>query len=238
MSDDPARDGDWISIEQQLPLEAAPRASAVPPKPAPRDPWVERLMAAERRKAARTPMDSRRAAAPAARAETAPPAPAASSAAPASVEPDAAAERAERAAPRADNAGLPRDLLYAFTFALPRAVESSSLWDELKPGSLGRVRMRVRLEEGRVRSSRLLSPAHRAARLVHDKTLELLRRGQFALGRGGVRSGDVVLQVELTLSDGPSRSAVTLWNELPERTRAHFIKPSGRRLDAHVEMFD
>lgn len=194
-------------------------------------------MEAERRKAAREPTEQR-APAPALAPPKAAPSPPQVERSASEAPREAAADAAERAAPRVDNAGLPRDLLYAFTFALPRAVESSSLWDELALGPLGRVRLRVRLERGRVTTSRLLSPPHPAARLVHDKTISLLRRGRFALGQRGDRSGSVVVQIDLNLSQEPSRSAVTLWNQLPERTSAHFIKPSGRRLDAHVEMFE
>lgn len=148
-------------------------------------------------------------------------------------------------------AGVPtalRDLGKAFTRALPRAALGDPLWSKLPLGPAGNVDVVLRIDAGRLVSAK---PKHEplAPQIRHmlERTVLLLRAGQFALSESDAQSGSETLRIEVTLSKGaPSdplgadpTDAVALGFRAPRRGRpgrAYFTLASGRHIEARVTL--
>lgn len=140
-----------------------------------------------------------------------------------------------------------RDLAKAFTRALPRAASGDPLWSKLPLGSAGGFHVVIRIDEQRRIESvkpdeKSLSPA-----LQHllDRTVLMLKAGQFALDRNDVTSGNEKLHVELAISmrarsnqiDVDPTDTVELGFKPPTRDkpgRGYFTLASGRHVEASV----
>lgn len=204
---------DWLRVEDQLePRTATTTERASEPA---RDLLVERLLEAERRKRERRQ-----------RSESAP-------GAEPSPDPVPASAKARRDDIVSD---VPQDLADRFTRAVTEAEKHNPAWSTLPLGQVGSVRVRLSLEDGQLGAPEFEgAPAALLRRLV-EKTVFLLRRGNFALPFSARRAGEHWFAIEVRLSqvDDVNRYAY----ERPTRTRpgrAYFVLPGGRLFEAFVD---
>jgi hypothetical protein len=211
----PDNDGeDWLRVEDQLPEAPAEKRAKGEPT---RDPIVERLLAAERRKAL--------ADGPRRRTETP---------TPPTIDETSSASATTPAPTYATN--TPGDLAERFTRAVTEAEKANPIWRTRSLGWVGRVRVRLALDDGSLGPPEFEGePDPVLVRLV-EKTLFLLRRGRFALpfsdDANGVQRFEIT--VRLSLVDDVNRYAY----ERPTPTRpgrAFFVLPNGRLFEAFVD---
>ena len=142
-----------------------------------------------------------------------------------------------------------RDLAKAFTRALPRAASGDPLWSKLPLGSAGSFHVVIRIDAQRriadaQPDEKALSPV-----LKHllDRTLLMLRAGQFALDRSDLVSGSEKLHVELAIStrapsdqiDVNPSDTIELGFKPPTHDkpgRGYFTLASGRHVEAKVSI--
>jgi hypothetical protein len=214
---------DWLGVAEPLPTTTP---SASEPKKPPEDPWVARLLAAERRKRA----DRER--------STLPP-----TVAPAAA-PGAAIPLSSVAAADITPAGVanaePRNLATAFTRAITQAEMANPLWETLPLGSVGSVRVVLRLSAGSLEDPEFVGAPKLSLRKLSEKALRLLRNGRFALpfAATDAHSGAQRFDVEVTLSQraaGSERTQYGYDHPTDKRPgRAYFTLPSGRHFEATV----
>lgn len=142
-----------------------------------------------------------------------------------------------------------RRLGYAFTRAIPAATPADPSWQELPPGHVGTIRIELEVDEsnrlGALKrwQARPGEPAPPAVlqRLV-DRTLILLRAGQFALS-GSNRPGTERLVIDVTLKDEAADADAGPTDVVQKRFdgaapgqpgKAYFRYGSGRALEAKV----
>jgi hypothetical protein len=205
---------DWLRVEDQLEPRTATTAERAS-EPA-RDLLVERLLEAERRKQERRQ-----------RNESAP------------VTTETSRDRVPPSVPpRRDDivSDAPQDLADRFTRAVTEAEKHNPAWSNLPLGRVGSVRVRLSLEDGVLREPDFEGTPPTLLRRLVEKTVFLLRRGNFALPFSVSRAGEHWFLVEVRLSqvDDVNRYAY----ERPTRTRpgrAYFVLPSGRLFEAFVD---
>lgn len=140
-----------------------------------------------------------------------------------------------------------RDLAKAFTRALPRAASGDPLWSKLPLGSAGGFHVVIRIDDQRHLESAKPDEKTLAPVLQHllDRTVLMLKAGQFALDRSDVTSGSEKLHVELTISmrapsdqiDVDPTDTVELGFKPPTLQRpgrGYFTLASGRHVEAKV----
>ncbi len=142
-----------------------------------------------------------------------------------------------------------RRLGYAFTRAIPAATPADAAWQELPAGHVGTIRIELEVDEnnrlGALKrwQARPGEPAPPAAlqRLV-DRTLILLRAGQFALS-GSNQPGSERLVIDVTLKDESADDNAGSSDVVQKRFdgaapgrpgMAYFRYGSGRALEAKV----
>lgn len=210
----PSNDGeDWLRIEDQLP-ESPKEPSTSQPKPEPRDPLVERLLAAERRKAADRRAEQSRNDSVA----------------------DAPGPVQAPSVPTSEVVAKgPEDLADKFTRAVTQAEKANPVWASRDVGTVGSVRVWLRLESGVLQEPRFEPGGSELLEALVRRTLHLLRRGEFALPFSTERNGERLLEITVRLSevDDVNRYAY----EPPTKTRpgrAYFVLPDGRLFEAFV----
>ncbi len=140
-----------------------------------------------------------------------------------------------------------RDLGKAFTRALPRAAAGDPLWSQLPLGSAGGFHVVIQIDGQRRIESAKPDEKSLAPVLQHllDRTVLMLKAGQFALDRSDVTSGSEKLHVELTISmrapsdqiDVDPTDTVELGFKPPTHDkpgRGYFTLASGRHVEAKV----
>ncbi len=140
-----------------------------------------------------------------------------------------------------------RDLAKAFTRALPRAASGDPLWTTLPLGPAGGFHVVIRIDHDRRIESAKPDEEQLPPILQHmlDRTVLMLKAGQFALDRSDLTSGDEKLHVEVTLSmRAPSDQinvrpgdTIELGFKPPTRDRpgrGYFTLASGRHVEAKV----
>jgi hypothetical protein len=145
--------------------------------------------------------------------------------------------RASRAPPGdAVAASAPQDLADRFTRAVTEAEKHNPSWATHPLGPVGSVRVQLSLKDGVLQPPRFEGTPPALLRRLVEKTLFLLRRGNFALPFSSDRAGQHWFRVDVRLSqvDDVNRYAY----ERPSRTRpgrAFFVLPSGRLFEAFVD---
>jgi hypothetical protein len=204
---------DWLGIEDQLDEPEAQPAPTTAPKPDFRDVLVQRLLAAERRKQQLR------------RKPEAEPTPTAAPALPA---PGPAGDVVVSAAPQ--------DLADRFTRAVTEAEKNNPAWATHPLGTVGSVLVRLSLKDGVLEAPKFDGTPPALLRRLVDKTLFLLRRGNFALPFSSERAGEHWFRIEVRLSQVEDVNRYAY--ERPTRSRpgrAFFVLPSGRLFEAFVD---
>jgi hypothetical protein len=217
---------------RSLPTEAAPPVahdSQAPALPAPRKAAASRAKVVEKERPARAASDA--------------PAALPGSATGGSSAPSSGTFGQEGLAP-----GV-RRLGYAFTRAIPAATPADPAWRDLPPGHVGTIRIELEVDENnhlgalkrwQARADEPPPPAP-LQRLV-DRTLILLRAGQFALS-GSNRPGTERLIIDVTLRDEDADADAGADDVVQKRFegaapgrpgKAYFRYGSGRALEAKV----
>lgn len=142
-----------------------------------------------------------------------------------------------------------RDLAKAFTRALPRAASGDPLWSKLPLGPAGGFHVVIRIDDQRRIASAKPDEKTLPPVLQHllDRTILLLRGGQFALDRSAVTSGSEKLHVELAISmrapsdqiDVNPSDTVELGFKPPTQSHpgvGYFTLASGRHVEAKVTL--
>lgn len=202
---------DWLRIEDQLDESPQP-APTTAPKPDFRDVLVQRLLAAERRK-----QQLRR------KPEAEP-----ATAAPALPAPAPAGDAVVSAAPQ--------DLADRFTRAVTEAEKNNPAWATHALGTVGSVLVRLSLKDGVLEAPDFDGAPPALLRRLVEKTLFLLRRGNFALPFSRERAGEHWFRIEVRLSQVEDVNRYAY--ERPTRSRpgrAFFVLPSGRLFQAFVD---
>lgn len=210
---------DWMSIDQQLPVDReTPRSTTVPtPK---RDLLVERLMAKERDRARLAVQDEAARQKRSSAVSEQPPPPSSNPGARAS-ETDNFGENGARA-----------DLWVELTRWLPRAASSDPTWETLAAGSSYEFRVELITENGKVVSTQVLDRAPEPTKKLLNNTSHLMSRGRY----GGTRRATHRFELRIRLSTTEGRD---LWiahttPDPPKPGVGSFISPSGRRFDVWV----
>lgn len=207
---------DWFGEPGDVHEDSPTDESDAKPPEAERDRLVERLLAAERRRAT-----EKRAAQNATQRQARQPAPA--------IDPGMNT--------RAD---ATRDLATAFSRAVPYAANADPLWQRLPLGDVGQVTITLDLSSGRLGERYQARPALQKssplARLI-ERTVALLQRGRLALHASDRKTGQQRLSLSVTLSQEAARDALKIGFQAPSGKRpgrGYFVLESGRRFDAEI----
>jgi outer membrane biosynthesis protein TonB len=155
-----------------------------------------------------------------------------------------AAAAAGTGGPRYGAAGLEpgvRNLAKAFTRAIPASSDRDPVWSSLPLGAAGSLSVSIAIDDdGRIESVQMLDKVRppQLIRLV-EKTVLLLRGGQFALSREGTTAKTEVLELEASIAmSSPSDDPMEKGNRPP--TPGHpgraFFRQSGRTIEVRVSL--
>ena len=128
------------------------------------------------------------------------------------------------------------DLAVGFTRAVTEAEKANPVWSQHPLGLVGRVKVRLSLEDGKLAEPEFERSPHPLLKRLVEKTLRLLRRGSFALPFSPDQSGSHWFEIEVRVSvvDDVNRYAY----ERPTQNRpgrAYFVLPNGRTFEAFVD---
>jgi len=134
-----------------------------------------------------------------------------------------------------------RNLAKAFTRAIPASSDRDPIWSSLPLGPAGSLKVSIAIDgDGRIDSVEVLGkvrPSH-LVRLV-DKTVLLLRGGQFALSREGTSAKTEILELEASISMASSSDDPMEKGNRPP-TPGHpgraFFRQSGRTIEVRVSL--
>lgn len=212
---------DWLGINAQREPDVRQPAQS-PPAKSHHDELVERLLAAEKRKAdARAAVDAQHSArTPASTAPSPKPAPTAPGT-------PAAAETATT--PTARKLQAANSLSQAAAWTIPYACATDPVW-ERESSRGGRVDLRVQLVGGRVTQTELDGEVPLHLKKLADGVSFYLKQG-YRGGDGLARDGAYLLQIAVRTSEGPKNQSLGFD---PDRARSHFTLVTGRRVDADV----
>ncbi|AUX21060.1 hypothetical protein SOCEGT47_015380 [Sorangium cellulosum] len=137
-----------------------------------------------------------------------------------------------------------RSLGRAFTRAIPPACQGDPIWATLPPGSAGKARFVIDIDDaGRIASWRPEGeepPARQLGNLA-KRTIALLGGGTFAVARGAVTAGRQTLEVSAVVRAGAGDEetgapADLAWRFEGGRGRASFAQPGGRHVEIVVQV--
>jgi hypothetical protein len=155
---------------------------------------------------------------------------------------DERAQAAPTESPGGAKSDLPagvRDLGKAFTRAIPYATNADPIWEELPLGTVGTLKLRITLTDGRITKSEVHGSAPLALEHLRKRTIALLEAGRFALPMTETQGGTQELEISVRLRRVTAPSSLKLGFEPPQGDRpgeAYFVLGNGLRLDATVRV--
>ncbi|WP_437993001.1 hypothetical protein [Sorangium sp. So ce145] len=222
------------------PAERPPEAGGEPAPPvaaAPRGQAAARPNVAPRPKATPRPAERRRE--PAANGEAGAPARSAAARTSAGAGEDGEGDFG------AAGASAVRNLGRAFTRAIPPACQADPIWATLPPGSAGKARFVIDIDDaGHIATWRPEPGGEEPARHLSNlakRTIALLGGGTFAVARGAVTAGKQTLEVSAVVRVGEGAGetgapADLAWRFEGGRGKATFVQPGGRLVEVVVQV--
>ncbi|WP_441288138.1 hypothetical protein ACSRUE_39975 [Sorangium sp. KYC3313] len=138
-----------------------------------------------------------------------------------------------------------RNLGRAFTRAIPPACQADPIWATLPPGSAGKARFVIDIDDaGHIATWRPEPGGEEPARHLSNlakRTLALLGGGTFAVARGAVTAGKQTLEVSAVVRVGEGAGetgapADLAWRFEGGRGKASFVQPGGRLVEVVVQV--
>ncbi|WP_437298727.1 hypothetical protein [Sorangium sp. So ce426] len=138
-----------------------------------------------------------------------------------------------------------RNLGRAFTRAIPPACQADPIWATLPPGSAGKARFVIDIDDaGHIATWRPEPGGEEPARHLSNlakRTIALLGGGTFAVARGAVTAGKQTLEVSAVVRVGEGAGetgapADLAWRFEGGRGKASFVQPGGRLVEVVVQV--
>ncbi|WP_437328452.1 hypothetical protein [Sorangium sp. So ce381] len=138
-----------------------------------------------------------------------------------------------------------RNLGRAFTRAIPPACQADPIWATLPPGSAGKARFVIDIDDaGHIATWRPEPGGEEPARHLSNlakRTIALLGAGTFAVARGAVTAGKQTLEVSAVVRVGEGAGetgapADLAWRFEGGRGKASFVQPGGRLVEVVVQV--
>lgn len=138
-----------------------------------------------------------------------------------------------------------RNLGRAFTRAIPPACQADPIWATLPPGSAGKARFVIDIDDaGHIATWRPEPGGEEPARHLSNlakRTIALLGGGTFAVARGAVTAGKQTLEVSAVVRVGEDAGetgapADLAWRFEGGRGKASFVQPGGRLVEVVVQV--